>query len=194
VAIDDIVTRIAADADSEALELTDAARADSERMRAEALTRADARTARDAAKGVADAERDAATLLANARLEARDALLTARYALDAEALGAVEANLVALDDDRYAALLARGISEAADGCSSLRVGTADADRLRRSLPGALKTAGVTLAIDDTPADIERGVVLAGDRVRVEVSAAAMIKARRDDLLSGADAALFGNGG
>jgi vacuolar-type H+-ATPase subunit E/Vma4 len=194
VAIDDIVTRIAADADSEALELTDAARADSEGVRADAIARAAARTARDAAKGVADAERDAATLLANARLEARDALLTARYALDAEALGAVEARLVALDDDRYAALLARGIAEAAGGCSSLRLGAADADRLRRSLPGALKAAGVTLAADDTPADIERGVVLSGDRVRVEVSAAAMIQARRDDLLLEVDAALFGTGG
>ena len=194
MAIDDIVTRIAADADSEALELTDAARADAERVRSEALARADARTARDAAKGVADAERDAATLLANARLEARDALLSARYALDAEALDAVEARLVALDDERYAALLARGIAQAADGCSSLRVGTADADRLRRSLPGALKAAGVTLAVDEGPADIERGVVLAGDRVRVEVSAAATIQARRDDLLAEVDAALFGNGG
>jgi vacuolar-type H+-ATPase subunit E/Vma4 len=194
VAIDDIVTRIANDADGEALELTDAARADSERVRSEALAHADARTARDAAKGVADAERDAATLLANARLEARDELLTARYALDAEALGAVEAKLVALDDERYAALLARGIAEAADGCSSLRLGTADADRLRGALPGALKAAGVTLTIDDEPADIERGVVLAGDRVRVEVSAAAMIQARRDGLLSEVDAALFGNGG
>jgi len=194
VAIDDIVTRIANDADGEALELTDAARADSERMRADALARADARTARDAAKGVANAEHDAATLLANARLEARDALLTARYALDAEALDAVEAKLAALDDDRYAALLARGIDGAADGCISLRLGTADVDRLRHALPGALKVAGVTLAIDDAPADIERGVVLAGDRVRVEVSAAAMIQARRDDLLSEVDAALFGNGG
>ncbi|HEY5517646.1 MAG TPA: V-type ATP synthase subunit E, partial [Coriobacteriia bacterium] len=194
MAIDDIVKRIANDADGEGLELTDSARADSARMRSEALARADARTARDAAKGVADAARDAATLLANARLEARDALLTARYALDAEALDAVGARLVALADDRYAALLARGIAEAADGCGSLRLGTADAERLRRALPGALKVAGVTLEIDDAPADIERGVVLAGDRVRVEVSAAAMIKARRDDLLSGADAALFGNGG
>jgi len=57
----------------------------------------------------------------------------------------------------------------------------------------LKAAGVTIEIDDTPADIERGVVLAGDRVRVEVSAAAMIQARRDGLLSEVDAALFGNG-
>jgi vacuolar-type H+-ATPase subunit E/Vma4 len=194
VAIDDIIGRIATDADSEALEVTEAARAESERVRSDALARADARTARDAAKGVADAARDAATLIANARLGARDALLTARYALDAEALDAVEAKLVALDDDRYAALLARGIAGAADGCSSLRLGSADADRLRRALPGPLKASGVTLAIDDTPADIERGVVLAGDRVRVEVSAAAMIEARRDDLLSEVDAALFGNGG
>lgn len=194
MAIDDIVTRIATDADEEALELTDAARADSERVRSDALARADARTAREAAKGVADAERDAATLLANARLEARDALLTARYALDAEALDAVGAELVALDDERYATLLARGIAEAADGCSSLRLGTADADRLRRALPGALKAAGVAPEIDDAPADIERGVVLAGDRVRVEVSAAAMIQARRDALLFEVDAALFGNGG
>ena len=194
MAIDDIVTRIAADARDESQVLVDAARSDADRIRADAVARAEARTAGEAVKGRADAERDAATLLANARLQARDALLTARYALDAEALDAVEAKLAALDDDRYAALLARGIDGAADGCISLRLGTADVDRLRHALPGALKVAGVTLTIDDAPADIERGVVLTGDRVRVEVSAAAMIKARRDDLLSETDTALFGNGG
>jgi len=191
VAIDDIVTRIAADARDESQVLVDAARSDADRIRADAVARAEARTAGEAVKGRADAERDAATLLANARLQARDALLTARYALDAEALAAVEAALVALDDDRYAALLARGIAEAADACDSLRPGTADVDRLRRALPGALKVAGVALQVDDAPADIERGVVLSGDRVRVEVSAAAMIQARRDELLSQVDAELFG---
>jgi vacuolar-type H+-ATPase subunit E/Vma4 len=193
VAIDDIIGRIAIDANDEALALTDAARADADRIRADALARAAAATARDAAKGKADAERDAATVLANARLAARDALLSARYALDSEALDAVQAKVVALDDDRYAALLARGIVEAADGCTALRLGTADADRLRRALPGALKAAGADLPIDDAPADVERGVVLSGDRVRVEVSAAAMIAARRDELLAEVDAALFGKG-
>jgi len=193
VAIDDIVTRIAADARDEGDALLDAARADAERVRGDARARADARTASEAARGAAEAERDAATLLANTRLAARDALLTARQALDGEALRRVEAALIGSDDDRYAALLARGIAEAAGACSSLRIGTADADRLRRALPKALAAAGVTLRIDDAPADIERGVVLLGDRVRVEVSAAAMLKARRDDLLAEVDAALFGKG-
>ena len=191
MAIDDIVTRIAADARDEGDALLDAARADAERVRADAHARAEARTAGEAARGTADAERDAATLLANARLAARDALLTARQALDREAIERIEEALVGSDDERYAALLARGIAEAADCCGSLRIGTADPDRLRHTLPKALAAAGVTLPIEDAPADIERGVVLSGDRVRVEVSAAAMLKARRDDLLAEVDAALFG---
>jgi len=193
VAIGDIVTRIAADARDEGDALLDAARADAERVRGDASTRADARTASEAARGIADAERDAATLLANTRLAVRDALLTARQALDREAIERVEAALIGSDDERYAALLARGIAEAVGACNSLRVGTADADRLRRSLPKALAAAGVALRVDDAPADIERGVVLLGDRVRVEVSAAAMLKARHDDLLAEVDAALFGKG-
>jgi len=193
VAIGDIVTRIAADARDEGDALLDAARADAERVRGDARTRADARTASEAARGIADAERDAATLLANTRLAVRDALLTARQALDREAIERVEAALIGSDDERYAALLARGIAEAVGACNSLRVGTADADRLRRSLPKALAAAGVALRVDDAPADIERGVVLLGDRVRVEVSAAAMLKARHDDLLAEVDAALFGKG-
>jgi V/A-type H+-transporting ATPase subunit E len=194
VAIDDIVARIAADAEGEARALLDAARADADRLRADARARAEGRTAREEAKGRADAERDAATVLANARLASRDALLAARYALDVEALDRVVAALVALADDRYAALLARGIAEVADGCSALRVGTRDAERLRQALPGALAAAGVKLAVEDAPAGIERGVVLVGDRVRVEVSAAAMVAARRNDLLAEVDAALFGQGG
>ena len=193
MAIDDIVTRIAADARDEGDALLDAARADAERVRADARARAEARTASETARGTAEAERDAATLLANTRLAARDALLTARQELDGEAIDGIEAALIGSDDERYAALLARGIAEAAGVCSSLRVGTADADRLRRSLPDALAAAGVALPIDDAPADIERGVVLLGDRVRVEVSAAAILKARRDDLLAEVDAALFGKG-
>jgi V/A-type H+/Na+-transporting ATPase subunit E len=193
VAIDDIVARIAADAEAEARALTDAAEADAERLRADARARADARTANEAARGRADSERDAATLLANARLAARDALLEARQALDAEALAGVESALIALPDDRYAALLARGIAEGSDGCSAVRLGSADAVRLSKALPNAMAAAGVTLKIEDAPADVERGVVLVGDRVRVEVSAAAMVKARRDDLLAEVDSALFGKG-
>ncbi len=193
MAIDDIVARIAADAGDEARALIDAATADADRLRADARARADARTEREAAKGRRDAERDAATILANARLRARDELLTARQALDVEALDRLVAGLESLDDARYAALLARAIAGADDGCSALGIGTADAQRLRGVLPDALAAAGVSLKIEDAPADVERGIVLVGDRVRVEVSAAAMVASRRDALLAEVDAALFGAG-
>lgn len=193
MAIDDIVSRIDADASDEARVLLDAANAEADGLRADARARADARTAREVAQGAADAARDAATLLANARLSARDAMLTARQGLDLEALQRVEAALVALPDDRYAALLAREAASSVDGCDAVRIGTADADRLRTALPAALKAVGVTLPIAGDAAGVERGIVLVGDRVRVEVSAAAIVAARRDDLLAGVDAALFGKG-
>jgi hypothetical protein len=120
-------------------------------------------------------------------------MLGARRALDDEALGLVEAALVALPDPRYAALLAREVAASQGGCTSLRIGLADAARLRDTLPAALAAAGVELPIDEAPADIEHGVVLLGDRLRVEVSAAAIVASRRDALLAEVDAQLFGEG-
>lgn len=193
MAIDDIVGRIAVDAQDEAEVLLAAARADAERRTSEARMRADARTAAERASARSALEREAATLLANARLAARDAMLTARRSLDDEALSRVEETLVSLDDVRYASLLAREIAASAEGCTSLRVGSADAVRLMRSLPAALAAAGVALPIDEAPADVERGVVLLGDRLRVEVSAAAIVDARRDALLADVDALLFAEG-
>lgn len=193
MAIDDIVTRIAGDAQDEGGALLSAARADAERVTSEAHARAEARASEALAAARADAERETATLLANARLSARDAMLAARQALDDEALARVEAVLVALDDARYAALLAREAAASSEGCTSLRVGRADAERLREVLPNALEAAGVALRIDDPPADVERGLVLLGDRLRVEVSAAAIVAAHRDVLLAGVDATMFGRG-
>ncbi|HEY5548042.1 MAG TPA: V-type ATP synthase subunit E family protein [Coriobacteriia bacterium] len=193
MAIDDIVTRIAGDAQDESGALLAAARADAERTTSEARARADARAAASLVRARADADREETTLLANARLAARDAMLSARRALDDEALARVEEALLSLDDERYVTLLAREIVVSAEGCTSLRLGSADPDRLRRTLPAALKAVGVTLAIDEAPADVERGVVLEGDRLRVEVSAAAIVASRRDALLADADALLFKEG-
>lgn len=194
MAIDDIVTRIAGDAQDESAVLLAAANADVQRLADEARARADARQAAAIARGRADAERDAATLLANARLAARDAMLSARRALDDEALARVAEELVALPDARYGALLAREVAVSTEGCTSIRLGFADADRLRTGLPAALSAAGVVVPVDSEPADVEYGVVLLGDRLRVEVSAAAIVAARRDTLLADVDALLFGQGG
>jgi hypothetical protein len=179
VAIDDIVARIAQDAEAEAAAIVAEAEGDAARLTGDARSRAADEAARVVARGRTVAERDAATLVANARLAARDAMLAARLELDGEALAKAEAALVALPDAEYAALVARGV--AADGA-----------RLRAGLPGALKAAGApVLEIGDGPADVEHGVIVQGERVRVEVSPAAMIAEQRDEMLAIADTALFG---
>lgn len=193
MAIDDIVTRIEGDASAEAEVLLAAARADAERIVAEAAARAKARAEGALEAGLVAAEREAATLVAGARLAARDASLTARQELDGEALARLEAALTALPDAGYAELLVRELASASLPAGALRLGTADASRLRAMLPAALAARGLDLSIDETPAGIERGVVLVGDRVRIEVSPASLVSARRADLEAEADKALFGDG-
>lgn len=191
MAIDDIVARILADAEAEAAELIAAAEADAEQVQGEAKARADAEAARLLARERARAANDAETLLANARLRARDAALTARLSLAAEVLGRVEADLTALPDDEYARLIAAGVASAATGRETVLLGAADAVRLRKHLPDALAKAGVKVAVGEEPADAERGVVLTGGGIRVEVSPAALVASRRDELLAEADRILAG---
>lgn len=191
MAIDDIVSRIASDAEAEAQELLAAARADAERAVAEATERADARAALALSRAKAAAEREASTVLAAARLAARDKMLSARQRADADALDRVEAALVALPDADYASLIARELARTSLPSGELRIGTEDVERLRGVLPAALAAEGVTVSVGEQAADIARGVVLVGDRVRVEVSPASMVEARRSDLEAEIDRGLFG---
>lgn len=191
MAIDDIVARIGADAADEAAAIIAEATAAAALLTGEASARAEAEASSTLARESAAARRDAETILANARLEARDAMLSARLALDEEALSAVGASIVALPDERYATLIARGVAASSIDDEIVLVGTADMARLRTALPAALAAAGSSLSVSDVPADIERGAVLVSDRVRVEVSPAAMVAGERDPLMSEADGLLFG---
>jgi len=191
MAIDDIVARIRADGEAEAAAIVAEATDDATRLTGEAKARAQADASRTLARESAAARREAATILANARLKARDAMLTARLALDDEALSAARAAIVALPDERYASLMARGVAASSIDDEIVLVGSADMARLRTALPAALATAGSSLTVSDVPADIEHGVVLVSDRVRVEVSPAAMVAAERASLMTDADRLLFG---
>lgn len=191
MAIDDIVARITRDAEAEAAALLDAAREDADRVTADAAQRAEADAARAQARAKADAEREASTMTAAARLSARDSMLAARQAAVAATLGRVEEALVALPDDRYATLLVRELAGTRLPAGSLRAGSEDAARLRASLPAALAASGIHAGLADEPADIPHGIVLVGDRVRIEVSPGSIIESRRADLEAEIDRALFG---
>ena len=118
-------------------------------------------------------------------------MLTARLALVEEVLAGADDALVGLPDAEYASVLARRIADSSTGSETVLLGSADAARLRSVLPDAMRAAGASLAIADGDADVERGVVLVGDGVRIEVSPAAMIAGRRDELVALADRMLSG---
>jgi len=194
VAIDDIVARIGADSEMEAAALLAEAEADAARVKADAEARAEADAERTLARERAQGERDAATRVANARLEARDATLTTRLALVEEVLAGAHDALVGLPEAEYAGVLARRIADSSTGSETVLLGSADTARLRTALPDAMQATGVSLRIAEEDAGIERGVVLLGDGVRVEVSPAAMIAGRRDELVALVDRVLSGREG
>lgn len=192
MAITDILERIGADAAEEAAVIVGAAEAEAARIvsAAESALAAEQRTALSAAER--DSAAEAATLLANARLAARDALLAEKHCLAERVLARAEDALAALPDDEYAELIAAGVARAAAGGETLAIAAADATRLG-GLADALAKRGVRVTPASSPAPITRGVLLTGDRMRVEVSPAALVADRRDELLLVAARELFGGG-
>lgn len=193
MAITDLLTRIEGDAADEAAAIMTAARAEADRIieRAEATTAAERAAAMEAAARSVAAERE--TLLANARLTARDELLARKRQHAERVLERAREALAALPDGEYLELIASAVARATAGGETLRVAPDDAVRLS-GLAERLAEAGVDVSVSGDPAPIERGVLLAGDRVRVEISPATLIADSRDRLLLVASRTLFGSQG
>jgi vacuolar-type H+-ATPase subunit E/Vma4 len=193
MALADIIGRIEGDAGAEARVLLDGAR-----QRAEALiAHAEAEAAAAAAEYIAAAERAARaegeTLLANARLTARDEELTAKRELVEHVLAEAEARLIGLPDAEYTALIAAAVARQARGGDTVRIAPADRSRLA-GLPEAIaRVAGRDLGLTfvEEPAPLDHGATLDADRVSSEVSAHALLDARRDHLIATVAGVLFG---
>ena len=190
MAIADILTRIEDDAKAEADAILAAARERAEAVESRARSAAEHEAARLKTKADIDARSEAATLLANARLAARDALLGAKKDLADRVLDGVRERVEALPDAEYAAFIADGIAAVALSGQRVRVAAADRQRLA-SLGSLLAARGIELILTDEVADLPRGAYVEGDRVRVEVSAAATIADRHAELLPVVVAGLFG---
>ncbi len=190
MAITDILTRIETDAAAEAADAMGAAEAEAARI----VGIAEATLADERATALAAAEHDAAeqaaTLLANARLVARDRLLAEKRELAESVLDRARDALEAMPDAEYLEFIARGVKRAAVGGETLQFAAADARRLS-GLERRLDALGVRVTTTAEPAPIARGVLLTGDRVRVEVSPAALVADQRDSLLLVAARELFG---
>lgn len=190
MAITDIISRIEADASTEAAGAIGAAEAEAARIIAQAEATLAAERAAALAAAEHDAAEEAATLLANARLAARDSLLARKRALAEAVLSRACEALEGLGDREYLELIAAGVAEAAAGGEALAVAPADATRLG-GLAARLAELGVRVTMAAGPAPVRRGVLLTGDRMRLEVSPASLVADRRDQLLLVAASALFG---
>lgn len=190
MAITDILTRIETDAAAEAATALETAKAEAARIlgAAEAMLAAERTAALAAAEH--EAAEEAGMLLANARLAARDALLAEKRALAERVLDRARESLEALPDGEYLEFIASGVKRAAVGGETLAVAAADAKRLA-GLEKRLSALGVQVTAGAEPAPIARGALLLGDRVSVEVSPAALVADRGDDLLLVAASTLFG---
>lgn len=189
MAIADIISRIENDAQAEAAAIVAAAEERADSLVAAARAEAEREAARIKAHEAEVARVQAETLLANARLTARDALLGAKRDLAERALATARETLEALPDDEYAAFIAREIARAAVPGQRAQIASADADRLA-GLDSLVVLHGIDVEIDGIAPDLARGVRLEGDGVMVEVSPAAYMAEHHDDLLHVAVRGLF----
>lgn len=194
MALADIIERIESDARAEAESIIAAAEERAGTVLAGARDRAN--TAKDDTLSAAEraAKRDAETIVVNARLRARDSLVAAKRDMIDTALRDAAEVVASLDDDAYAGFLARYITAAARGGETVSFGAKDAGRASKVMARVAESApGLDLRQGEPAAAFDRGVVLTGSRVRVDLSLHALVEDRRDELESTAASVLFGEG-
>lgn len=189
MAIADIITRIEQDANAEAEAIVAAAQERADALVAGARAEAEKQAARIRTRGADAARVEAETLLANARLAARDELLGAKQELAERVLTGVREALEALPDDEYAAFIARETARVAMPGQHVRIAAADSERLA-SLGALVAALGVDTTLAGEAVGLARGVRVESDGVRVEVSPAAYVEERHGDMLHVAVRELF----
>ncbi len=196
MALADIISRISTDAAAEARAIVEAAEARAQQAleRAAAEDRARAEAIVEAAAREAGSE--GASIVAGARLKARDDILRAKQINMARVLADAEAGLAELPGDAYTSLIAEGVAREALGADVVRVAPADADRLTglKAAVLALEPSLGGLEFSDEPANVARGVVLDSGRVTSEVSPRTILAGRRQELSALAGSVLFGTRG
>ena len=198
MALADILERIERDGCEEADAIIAEAERRAQALIAEAEAQAVARTIAIREAGQRQAASAAETILGAARLRARDADVAARRAVVERALAEAAEALTSMPDDRYTTFIARGIVDSARGGERVRVAEADRARLA-GLPAAVEAAarerGQALELDyaDEAADLPHGVVLDSPRMRIEVSPASALEARREEMTMMVSEKVFGGG-
>ncbi len=191
MALADIINRIASDGSAESEGELAAATARAEQIIADARAQAESHHEHALETARRDSASAAATIVASARLAARDQALAAKRELIAETLDRVVEVIEALPADRYARLLTEGIANSARPRDIVALAAADRG-LADAVRGAVESSAAepTLQWSDEPAPITRGALVTGPRTTVEITPASIVAERRDELESMVATELF----
>lgn len=194
MALADIIKRIEGDAAEEAARIVAEAESRAETALSEARNKAEVDAGRIAEKGRREADAEAATRIAAARLGARDEALIARRELIDAALARLVAGIEALPGPEYAAFLGDAVAAQVQPGDVIALAGADAgliDQVRSRVDSVSPGAAVQWSTE--PAELERGALIVGSRTRVEVSARSIVAEKRDELEVSLASALFTDG-
>lgn len=194
MALADIIARLHADAEAEAAAIKTAGDERVAEALAAARAKADAILADATELAETVASRESATVVVNARLRARDEAVAARRALIEKALNQAADAIAELPDERYALVLAKRIAQTAGGGETVSFGRLDAGRADAVMRAVKESAPqLLLTQSGEPAPFDRGVLLTGDRKRVDLSLGSLVDERRDELELAVAGVLFGEG-
>ena len=195
MALADVLNRIADDAAAEVGRLESAAREQSEALVAAAETSAAERAERTVRAAHRNAESEASARVATARLASRDAALSGKHEVLAEAIAAVVSTIESLPAERYARFLGEAIVAAVRDGDSVSLAEADvgaADAVRATV--AELAGAVSLEWSPEPAPVRRGALVKGARTHMDITPESIVAERRAELELGMAPALFGQEG
>lgn len=191
MALADIVTKIKVDAQTQARLMLDEAQAQAAVLVDEARTKAERESGARLADAEKRAKREANTVMVNARLSARDELLSHKRSIVEDVLAATVGAIRDMDDTSYVQFMAQQIISYARGGERVWPSEADAHRLD-SVIKQLGASNLGSAFEVEPgfAPIKSGFMLVGEKTSYDLSHEAIVESHRRELEPLVAASLF----
>lgn len=192
MALKDILGRIDSETEAEVAKILSAAREEADRSLEAARSVARGLAEDRLAKATKAAEQEAAAMVAAARIRARDRLIAEKRVYLERALREAVARIESGNEGEYASLLCTRAIPLLRGNESVEVGAGEPGSVRDSIARTLAEAGLDHIEVGVTDQVDKGLLLRGERMYVEVSANTIVNEARSHLEAVAAKVLFGS--
>lgn len=194
MALKDILGRIDSETEAEVAKIISAAREEADRS-LEAARSGALESAEDLlAKAKKAAEEEAAATVAAARIRARDRLIAEKRVYIERALREAVVRIESGDEGEYVSILCARATPLLRGDESVAVGASETGSVREKIARTLAEAGLDHIEVGVTDQLDKGLLLRGSRMYVEVSVSTIVNDARSHFEAVAAEVLFGNEG